>query len=177
MDSDNESCISSDQGGEGVDDSDEDVAEFEPILEDDDDGDSEEAEKQTKKEAKKAREKEKRRAIRNEILELRLELGGLDNKLQNPSLGETLADFYTRTAHYWNKVATKSTGKLAEDDGVESISTKEMNQEGFNFAKKRHKEVKQILDRLGELEILQNECEEKRARKKAEKKLKKDRSR
>ncbi len=176
MDSDNESCISSDQGGEGGDDNDEDIAEFEPILEDDDDGDSEEAEKQTKKEAKKAKEKEKRRAIRNEIVELQIELGSLDKELQNPSPEESLADFYARTAHYWNKVATKSTGQFAADDGVESISTKELNQEGFDFAKKRHKEVKQILGRLGELEKLQNEYEEKRARKKAEKTLKQDRS-
>ncbi|KAL3821839.1 hypothetical protein ACHAXA_002592 [Cyclostephanos tholiformis] len=175
VDSDNDSYISSDQGGDGGDNSDVNAAEFEPILEDEDDEESEEAEKRIKKEAKKVKEKEKRRAIRKEIAELR-ELVGLDNELRNPLPEESVADFYARTASHWNEEAAKSVEKLAADDRVESISTKELKREGFHLAKERHEELKKILDRLCELENLQHECEEKKERKKAEKKLKKDRS-
>jgi hypothetical protein len=172
VDSDNDSYISSDQGGDGGDDSDEDIAEFEPILEDEDDEESEEAQKRAKKEAKKAKEKEKRRAIRSEIAELKGKLG-VDEELRNPLLGETVADFYARTTHYWNEEAAKLAENRAADRGG-SISTKELKREGFHLAKERHEEIKQILERLGELESLQLEFEEKKARKKAEKKPKKD---
>jgi hypothetical protein len=177
VDSDNDSCISSDQGGEGGDDGDEDVAEFEPILEDEDDDDEgEEAQKRAKKEAKKAKEKEKRRTIRNEIAALREKVGA-DDELRNPAPGETVADFYSRTAHYWNEEAAKSAGELASDR-VESITaTKELKREGFRLANERHEELERILGRLRELERLQLQCEEKGAKKKAEKKPKKDRSR
>ncbi|KAL3777575.1 hypothetical protein ACHAW5_008594 [Stephanodiscus triporus] len=172
VDSDNDSYISSDQGGDGGDDSDEDIAEFEPILEDEDDEESEEAQKRAKKEAKKAKEKEKRRAIRSEIAELKGRLG-VDEELRNPLLGETVADFYTRTSHYWIEEAAKLAENRAAYRGG-SISTKELKREGFHLANERHEELKQILDRLDELESFQLEFEEKKARKKAEKKPKKD---
>jgi len=175
VDSDNDSYISSDQGGEGGDDSEEeDVAEFEPILELDEE--DEEAQKRAKKEAKKAKEKEKRRAIRNEIAELRQRVG-TDNELRNPALGETVADFYSRTTHYWSEEAAKSAGKIAADQGESIATTKELKSEGFRLARERHEELDQTVGRLGELEKLQLECEEKKARKKAEKKPKKDRLR
>ena len=170
MDSDNDSYISSDQGGDGGDNSDVNAAEFEPILEDEDDEESEEAEKRIKKEAKKVKEKEKRRAIRNEIAELKGKLGA-DEDLRNPLLGETVADFYARTTHYWNEEAAKLENLAADRGG--SISTKELKRSGFHLAKERHEELNQILDRLRELENLQLDFEEKKARKKAEKKPKK----
>ena len=176
MDSDNDSYVSSDQGGEGGDDSEEDVAEFEPIPEDEDDEEGEEAQERAKKEARRARKKEKRRAIHNEIAELRGSVGG-DNEPRNPVPGETLAEFYSRTMHYWNEEAAKSAGKLPADRGMPITTTKEVKREGFCLAKERHEEIERILGRLGELESLLLECDEKKARKKAEKKPKKDRLR
>ena len=55
----------------------------------------------------------------------------VDDELQNPAPDETMADFYSQTAHNWNKEAAKLAGELAADQ-VESISaTKELKREGF----------------------------------------------
>lgn len=195
VDSDNESYISSDQGGDGGDDDDSDdndddggselhFAEFESILEDDDDDkESEEAQKRAaKKKEKKTKVKEERRAIRNEILELQDQLRGGENVEQwNPILGEAVADFYTRTTQYWNGEAKILIGRrLVTDQQVETILTKELKREGFRLANERYEKVKPILERLNELERLQLEYEEKKTlkkKKKSEQKTKKDRSR
>ncbi len=58
----------------------------------------------------------------------------MDDKLRNPAPGETEANFYSRTAHNWNKEAAKSARELAADQ-VESITTmKELKREGFCLA-------------------------------------------
>jgi hypothetical protein len=58
----------------------------------------------------------------------------VDDKLRNPAPGETEANFYSRTAHNWNKEAAKSARELAADQ-VESITTmKELKREGFCLA-------------------------------------------
>jgi hypothetical protein len=163
--------MSSDQGGDGGEysnDDDENAIEFEPIIEvDAEEGESEEARKKAKKEAKKAEEKERSRAIRHEVKELKDKLGtdNNDDEQRTPIMGETVADFYSRTSEHWNEAAEK----LIEHRG-ESVSSKDLKREGFHLAKERYKEVKPILDRLAELEILQMERKELKEKKKSEKK-------
>lgn len=176
VDSDNDSSnMSSDQGGDGDEDSndDDDVAvEFEPIIEGDaEEGESEEARKKAKKEAKKTEEKERSRAIRHEIKELKDKLGtgNNDDEQRTPIMGETVADFYSRTSEHWNEAAEK----LIEHRG-ESVSSKDLKREGFHLAKERFEEVKPILDRLADLETLQMERKEQKEKKKSEKRAKKD---
>ncbi|KAL7546836.1 hypothetical protein ACHAWF_010164 [Thalassiosira exigua] len=175
VDSDNDSYISSDQGGDEDVVSDDDAVGFEPIAEDEPDEKSEEARKKAKKAAKKAKEKENRRGIRHEISELKEKLG-VDNEQRTPLMGETVAEFYARTTNYWNTEAANSVGKAAADQG-EALSSKELKREGFHLAKERYDELRPILDRLNELESAQAESEEKKAKKKLEKKPKKDRLR
>jgi hypothetical protein len=188
VDSDNDSYISSDQGADDdADSDDDDVAEFEPILEadadvddindvDDDDNveeSKEEAEKRAKKEAKKAKDKEKRRAIRNEVAELKEQLDDDNEVRKNPLLGESAADFYTRTTQYWDEVE-----RLEATNQGKSILTKDMIEcEGLRLANIRYDEVKHIRERLDMLERLQLEYDVKKAKKKTDKKLKKDRLR
>jgi hypothetical protein len=53
------------------------------------------------------------------------------DELRNAAPGKTVADFYSQTAHNWNKEAAKSAGELAADQ-VESITaTKELKRKGF----------------------------------------------
>ena len=173
MDSDNDSSnMSSDQGGDDGedcnDDNDDDVG-FEPIIEGDAEGESEEARKKTKKEAKKAEEKERSRAIRHEIKELKDKLGIIKNDIvqETPLMGETVADFYSRTSEYWKKEAENSI-----TDRGDTSSSKELNCEGYRLAKERYEEVKPTLERLTELETLQFERKELKERRKSEKKEK-----
>ncbi len=57
-----------------------------------------------------------------------------DDKLRNLAPGETVANFYSQTAHNWNEEAAKLAGELAADQ-VESITaTKELKREGFCLA-------------------------------------------
>ena len=188
VDSDNDSYISSDQGADDdADSDDDDVAEFEPILEadadvddindvDDDDNVEEskmEAEKRAKKEAKKANDKEKRRAIRNEVAELKEQLDDDNEVRKNPLLGESITEFYSRTTQYWDEVE-----RLEVTNQGKSILTKDMIEcEGLRLANIRYDEVQHIRERLDMLERLQLEYDEKKAKKKTDKKLKKDRLR
>ncbi len=57
-----------------------------------------------------------------------------DDKLQNPVPGKTVADFYSRMAHNWNKEAAKSAGELAADQVELITATKELKREGFHLA-------------------------------------------
>ena len=172
MDSDNDSSnMSSDQGGDGGEDSNDndDAAGFDPIIEGDAEGESEEARNMAKKEAKKAMEKERSRAIRHEIKELKDKLGMGKNNIeeQTPLMGETVADFYSRTSEYW-KIEAEN---LITDRG-ETTSSKDLNREGYRLAKERYEEVKPTLERLAELETLQFERKELKERRKSEKKAK-----
>ncbi|EED88418.1 predicted protein, partial [Thalassiosira pseudonana CCMP1335] len=156
VDSDNDSYISSDQGG---DESDEDeFAEFEAIAEGDEGELDEEARKAAKKEAKRAAKKAAKAGIREEISSLKEQLG-LDNDQRTPLMGENKADFYSRTTEYWNMEAVKTVGQAAADRG-EALSSKELKREGFQLANDRFDELKPILDRLNELETMQQEAEE-----------------
>ena len=181
VDSDNESYISTDRGGDDDSDDEEDdeyMSEFAPMEENDekDDDDSEKARRKAKKAAKKEKEKEKRRGIRHEMQELKDKLG-IDNDQRTPLMGESVADFYARTTEYWNMEAAKTVGQVAADSG-DSMSAKELKREGFQLAKHRYDELKPVLDRLNELEAMQHEAEEEKKAKKSskgEKERKKDR--
>ncbi len=63
-----------------------------------------------------------------------VERKGQYDELRNLVPGKTVANFYSQTAHNWNKEAAKSAGELAADQ-VESITTaKELKREGFHLA-------------------------------------------
>jgi broad specificity phosphatase PhoE len=100
---------------------------------------------------------------------------------KTPIVGESIADFYARTTQYWDEVVRKSSAEVEQVETTnqgESISTKDMIEcEGFHLANVRYEEVEQIRERLDMLERLQLECDEKKAKKKSDKKLKKDRLR
>jgi hypothetical protein len=59
---------------------------------------------------------------------------GMDDELRNPAPGETVADFYSRTAHNWNEEAAKSAGELATDQVELITATKELKHKGFPLA-------------------------------------------
>lgn len=167
VDSDNDSSnMSSDQGGDGGEDSnddhDDDVVECEPIVEGDTEEESEEARKKAKKDAKKAEEKERSRAVRQEIKELKDKIGTIsdDNEQRTPIMGETVADFYSRTLEYWNTEAESS------------MSGQELKSDGYCLAKELYEQVEPFLDRLAELEAWQLERKVQKEKKK-EKKVKK----
>lgn len=170
VDSDNESYVSSDQGGAAGDESSDDGAalasSFAPIAEGgaptDDAEESEEARKKAKKAAKKAREKERRRDARQEIAALKETLG-VDDGRRTPRAGESVADFYARTAEYWNAEAI---GEPSERQAEGAASAKEMRREGFGKARARYEELAPVLRRLDELEGIEAEAEERKAAKK-----------
>jgi hypothetical protein len=172
VDSDNDSSnMSSDQGGDGGEDSNDndDAVGFDPIIEGDAEGESEEARKMAKKESKKAEEKDRSRAIRHEIKELKDKLGMGKNDIvqETPLMGETVADFYSRTLEYWKIEAENSI-----TDRGETSSSKELNREGYRLAKERYEGVQPALERLAELETLQFERKKLKERRKSEKKTK-----
>jgi hypothetical protein len=56
-----------------------------------------------------------------------------DDELQNPSPGETVANFYFQTVHNWYKEAAKLAGELAADQVELITSTKELKRKGFHL--------------------------------------------
>ena len=88
-----------------------------------------------------------RSGLRQEIAELN-EKYGLEDLNRTPGSGETLADFYSRTAIYWNGHAAE----VVVGTGGE-LSNKEVKREGFKLAKDRYEELKPVLDKLAEMEI------------------------
>lgn len=173
---DDDSYISSDQAAEDSDDYDnenDDAEGFEPIHEEDDESDNI---KRMKKDAKKAAKKAARAGIKQEIAELKEQLG-IDNEQRTPLVGESVADFYARTTDYWTSEAANTVGQAVANRG-ESMSSKELKGEAFTMAKARYEEIQPVLDRLNELDTIQKEAEEHRKEKKkakSEKKPKKDR--
>ncbi len=168
VDSDNESYISTDRGTGGDESDDEDdFYEFDDILEE---GEDEEAAKAARKVAKKAAKKERMKGIREEIKSLN-ELLNSGYPNQSPQVGESLADFYSRTTIYWTEKAQESLGDIVNPN--EELSVKELKREGFNLAQNRYEELKNVLNRLAELEADQQESIEKKERKE-KKKNKKD---
>ncbi|GAX26582.1 hypothetical protein FisN_21Lh047 [Fistulifera solaris] len=65
---------------------------------------------------------------------------------RTPQPSEILADFYARTADYWNE-------RAAQIESGEEMTQKELKRKGFGLAKERYEELEPILERLRELEI------------------------
>jgi hypothetical protein len=59
---------------------------------------------------------------------------GVDDKLRNPTPGETVANFYSRTVHNWNEEAAKLDGELTADQVELITATKELKRKGFCLA-------------------------------------------
>ena len=169
VDSDNESYISTDRGGDESDDDDDDFFEFDDILEE---GEDEEAAKAARKAAKKAAKKERMKGIREEIKSLNEQLHS-DDSNEDPLVGEELADFYSRTSAYWTQKAMESSANSDDDDGS-SKDVKELKREGFKLAQERYISLKPVLYRLRELEMEQEGKEESKDKKKKSKKEKKE---
>ncbi|GAX23268.1 hypothetical protein FisN_21Hh047 [Fistulifera solaris] len=70
----------------------------------------------------------------------------LTNANRTPQPSEILADFYARTADYWNE-------RAAHIESGEELTQKELKRKGFGLAKERYEELRPIMERLRELEI------------------------
>jgi N-acetylneuraminic acid mutarotase len=115
---------------------------------DDDDYSDDEGEEGEENEAtKKSSKNSKRSGLRQEIAELN-ETYDLSDTNRAPNSGESLADFYARTADYWNAEAGN---QLAGTD--EALSNKELKRQGFILARERYDELRPVLDRLAELDL------------------------
>ena len=93
--------------------------------------------------------KESRRSgIREEVAELNQKYDLADTN-RTPENGETMAEFYSRTSHYWNEQATE------QFSGVDSepLTNKELKRQGFILAKERYESLEHVLERLVELGI------------------------
>ncbi|OEU22699.1 hypothetical protein FRACYDRAFT_205433 [Fragilariopsis cylindrus CCMP1102] len=115
------------------------------------------------------RKKSKRAGLRHEVTDLN-EKYDLGDQNRTPANGESLADFYSRTSDYWNKIAAELIV------GVDSeLTNKELKRQGFICAKERYEELSPVLDRLAELGIGDVGVEDgKRKSKDAKKKDKKE---
>lgn len=111
--------------------------------------------------------KSKRAGLRQEIAELN-EKYGLQNEDQTQAQDESLADFYSRTAQYWNKLAAE---RIAATDA--ELSNKELKREGFKLAQSRYEEIQPVLERLAKLD-LDSSPKQKAETKDKKKKKKKD---
>ena len=85
-------------------------------------------------------------SLRQEIAALNQE-HDLSNANRTPQPSEILADFYSRTADYWNERAAQM------EVGDAELTQKELKRKGFGLAKERYEELEPILERLRELKI------------------------
>jgi hypothetical protein len=126
---------------------------------DDDDYSDDEGEEGEENEAtKKSSKNSKRSGLRQEIAELN-ETYDLSDTNRAPNSGESLADFYARTADYWNAEAGN---QLAGTD--EALSNKELKRQGFILARERYDELRPVLDRLAELDLGSSEKDHKESK-------------
>ena len=138
---------------------------------DDDDDDDDEEEKDDNEgqeggtgedQGKSGKKKSKRRAIRERIKSLKEQLD-LDEQERTPQVGESLADFYSRTVSYWSQQAAAA----QEEDTSEStnqgepLSEKELKREGFALAQIRYSELEPVLKELDDLDRQQRGGEKK----------------
>lgn len=72
---------------------------------------------------------------------------GLDDTDRTPQSGESLSDFYARTATYWNEEAVSMLSKRGE----QVASAKELKREAFALARKRFEDLEPVLERLANL--------------------------
>ena len=101
----------------------------------------------------------KKDQLKSELCTLR-DKHGLSDPDRTPAPGEGLADFYARTADYWNN----QTG-LSKESGA---SSKEIKRQGFALAKDRFESLEDVLQKFTALEL------QYRKEKKAKKEKKKD---
>ncbi|OQR83764.1 hypothetical protein ACHHYP_14301 [Achlya hypogyna] len=113
---------------------------------------------------KSKKKKNDRKALRKEIEELQDQLQLADEE-QTPQPGETLRDFFARTANHW----ARQVANLPETT-ERQLSVKDIKREGFAMAEVRYNELLPILERLNELEAAQKAAEEAHQSKKAAKK-------
>ena len=131
-------------------------------IDDDDDSLSDEDDENRKK------SKESRKSsLRQEVTELNSKYD-LGNNNRTPENSETLADFYSRTADYWNGQATE---QFAGVDS-EPLTHKELKRQGFILAKERYEDLAPVRERLAELGIVGGD--DKRSFKDSKKKDKKE---
>ena len=95
----------------------------------------------------------------------------LDEKHRTPQIGESLAEFYTRTSEHWTKQAAMAVAGV-ESDTNEVLTEKEMKREGFALAQRRYSELEPLLKELDMLDQQQRDAEEDRKTKKQKKKKK-----
>ena len=125
----------------------------------------------------KEKRKKKKEKTRDKINRLREEYS-LDDLERTPEMGESMADFYSRTAKYWAsevvKVAqaTPDSGNVAVNASAE-LSAKELRARGFDLARERYEELKPVLDSLMDLEAHQKEKKQKKKESKDSKSSKK----
>ena len=126
---------------------------------DDDSGDDEEnevdidAQKAARKIKAAAKKAKAGTGLKQEIAELNPELD-LGDENRTPALGETMADFYSRTCEFWTQEAET---RLREQ--AEPMSHKQIKREGFLLAQNRFDELRPIFDRMDELTLDQKEGE------------------
>ena len=140
--------------------------------EEQDDGSDEESEddeeaQQDAKAAKKAAMKEKERNSKSEPVAKAKPNGNDANRI--PLIGESMADFFSRTAEFWSDRASE---QLAGND--EPPSAKNLKRAGFSLAQECFDEHRLVIDRLGELDLVKVEAEEKKKERKSDKKDKKE---
>mmetsp|Transcript_16016 Transcript_16016/g.34847 ORF Transcript_16016/g.34847 Transcript_16016/m.34847 type:complete len:872 (-) Transcript_16016:57-2672(-) len=125
----------------------------------------------------KEKHKKKKEKTRDKIARIREEYD-LDDLDRTPELGESMADFYSRTAEHWETRAVEVVASAAKSEGAVAnssadLSAKELKRQGFNMARERYEELKPVLDSLMGLEAHQQEKKVKRASKKADSKKEK----
>ena len=119
-----------------------------------------------KRGSKPEKRKKKKEKTRDKINRLREEYSH-DDLERTPEMGETMADFYSRTATYWAsevvKVAQATTdGGNATVNASAELSAKELRARGFDLARERYEELKPVLDSLMDLEAHQKEKKQKK---------------
>eukprot|EP00741_Cyanophora_paradoxa_P017793 tig00021017_g17185.t1 len=120
---------------DGSDDSDDDSDDSDEEEDDDDSGSSEEDEEEAAKAAAAAKKKEEEKERKREALRERLRT---EEDERTPRPGETLRDFFARTAEFWARNAYEQTQQTG----------KSLRRDGFQQAEARWKEVQPVLEEL-----------------------------
>ena len=99
--------------------------------------------------------------LRGEMAALRVQMGEEDTSSEGiPKGGESLREFFTRTAVYWSNEVTKQWSQGATSSSGSALGDKDVKREAFRLAECRYTELLPMLARLGELEAQQGALEE-----------------
>ena len=143
----------------GADDDDDDD-EDDIIDNDDDDDDDDNSDDSGKAKEQKSQTKD-RAELKKEIAELNSKFD-LENEYQTPREGEALAEFFSRTADYWNE---KALGLLKQSGGTSEPSKKELKREGFKLARERFEQLEPVMVLLRELKLEKKGSKAKKSKK------------